>query len=292
MARGRLIRKDNAMPGHIGVNKHLQRQARPVFHEICPPGHTVGGRDANGDWTFIPWRAPTRDAAPPKSRAITRDALERIVPVMADIGARIGAIEQKRAAQRQLAEQQQLALQQPSAQVQHEPAPPAFMQDRAPPCMCHALKIPVADSAGVKTMLSNPALAPTRHVTFDPVSRPRATRDQNNSLENNHLEKPSRFSSQEADRMANYLPPGSAGRTSNKEAVNDINLRVMRDAQMRHNISGPPQPAMTQGSDLSSAFASELQAIPSGQPNAAPADVIGNAVKVMRIFTVDRATPR
>jgi hypothetical protein len=115
----------------------------------------------------------------------------------------------------------------------------------------------------------NSQLAPNRNLTFGAFPNPRmATRDQGNSLEANYLEKPSRFSSAEADRMANYLPPGSAGRTSNKEAVNDINLRTLRDSA-GHNVSGPPQPAMTQGSDLSSAFASELQKIPPGQPAAA-----------------------
>jgi LysM repeat protein/predicted RNA-binding Zn ribbon-like protein len=262
------------MPGHIGVNKHLQRQARPVFHEICAPGHAPM-RDDNGGVRFYPWKrqSPVRDAAPAPNTINTHVAgkysLNDVVTTALAIGERISALEQKRAAQRQLAEQQQLALQQRSAQTQFEQPTRQPTQDRAAPCSCHALKIPVADSAGVKTMLRNPALAPLRRVTFDPVSRSRATRDQGNSLENNYLEKPSRFSSQEADRMANYLPPGSAGRVSNKEAVNDISLRALRDAQMQHNISGQPQPAMTQGSDLSSAFASELQAIPSGQPNAA-----------------------
>lgn len=87
----------------------------------------------------------------------------------------------------------------------------------------------------------HPGLAPNRHIKFGCFPNPRMlegrTRDQNN-IEANYLEKPSRFSSQEADRMANYLPPGSAGRTSNKEAVNDINLRVMRDAQHQYNTGG------------------------------------------------------
>jgi LysM repeat protein len=96
--------------------------------------------------------------------------------------------------------------------------------------MCHALKIPVADSAGVKTMLRNPALAPTHHVTFDPVSRPRATRDQNNSLENNYLEKPSRFSSQESDRLAYSLPRGGAGCPTQRELNDAYAAHWARDA--------------------------------------------------------------
>jgi LysM repeat protein len=219
-----------------------------------------------------PLRAHVRDAAPPKPRTITRDALERIVPIMADIGARIDRLEQKRAAQRQLAEQ--MALQQPSAQPQFEQPTHEHVQDHAAPCSCQQPKpTPHVYRDGVTTMVDrHPGLAPNRNIKFGCFPNPRMlegkTRDQN-SIENSYLERPSRFSSQEADRMANYLPPGSAGRTSNKEAVNDINLRVMRDAQHQYNISGQPQPAMTQGSDLSSAFASELQAIPSGQPNAA-----------------------
>jgi LysM repeat protein len=123
----------------------------------------------------------------------------------------------------------------------------------------------------------DPRLAPRPYTTegfFPRHGVPRQTRDQNN-----FGEKPSRFTSDEADRMASYLPRGSASRVTTKEATNDFNLRALsqRDATQPHNISGQPRPAMTQGSDLSSAFASELRKIPSGQPNAA-INLLNNAM--------------
>jgi LysM repeat protein len=257
------------MPGVIGTNKTRQKQ---IFRQLSDKPVNAG------DYRFFPWAAPptkTRDAAPAPNTINTHIAgkysLTDIVAACADIGSRISALEMRKARQQQLADQ--LALQQRSTQTQFEQPTHQPTQDRA--CACQHQPAPHAlYRDGVTTMDTSrhPGLAPNRNIKFGCFPNPRMlegkTRDQNN-IESNYLEKPSRFSSQEADRMANYLPPGSAGRVSNKEAVNDINLRVMRDAGHQYNISGQPQPAMTQGSDLSSAFASELQAIPSGQPNAA-----------------------
>jgi LysM repeat protein len=250
------------MVGHIGQDKHRQRQ---VFRQLSD-------RPVNpADYRFFPWRSSTRDAAPapPTIGAAYNQthSLERVVSAMADIAARISALEMKRSAQRQLAEQQQqLASRQqpPTMQPTHQPT-----QDHAAPCSCQHQPAPQAPPFrdGVKPMDRHPALAPNRNLTFGGFPNPRmSTRDQQ------HGEKPpSRFTSQEADRMASYLPPGSASRVTTKEAINDFNLRALsqRDATQQHNISGSPQPAVTKGSDLSEAFASELQAIPPGQPNAA-----------------------
>jgi hypothetical protein len=220
------------MPGHIGQDKHQRRQ---VFRQLCPPGHSVGGRDANGAFTFIPWarsgeHVPTRDAAAPttiKGRADAQLTLAKIVDACLQVDARLTALEAKRSALAQQQQQFQLAMtEQPTQQSMPT-------QDHAAPCACQHVLTPQKTKDGVNVMLRNPQLAPRKNLTFAPTSRP--TRDQNSFGE----KPPSRFTSAEADRMANYLPPGSAGRTSNKEAVNDINLRALRDST-GHNVSGPP----------------------------------------------------
>jgi hypothetical protein len=171
-----------------------------------------------GGFTFIPWRNPapstptrTCDAAPPRPRTITRDELGRIVPLLANIGARVEALEAMRnaAMQQQLqprsAEQQQQpmrAMQPPMRQQQTEqPNHRQRAQDHACACQQHPLTPRRGDTHdGVNVMLRNPALAPRAHVTFDPTSR--QTRDQQ---QQNFGEKPSRFESAEADRMARHI---------------------------------------------------------------------------------------
>jgi LysM repeat protein len=252
---------------------------KPTFHEkTCPPGYTVG-RDAKGGFMFVPWarageRKPTRDSAPPKTRALTHDALERIIPVMADIGARINRIEQQRAQQKQIAEQQQIVQQRPpTAQPNHQPMP---TQDHAP-CACQHVLTPQPTKDGVNTMQRNPQLAPLRGVTFDAPSH--RTRDQNNFGE----KPPSRFSSEENTRLSYSLPAGSAGPVPHGPDTKRANMELEhptyygergapidwsgRDSKQQHNISGQPG-AEARGSDLSEAFANELDRIPSGQPTA------------------------
>ncbi|HEY8138968.1 MAG TPA: LysM peptidoglycan-binding domain-containing protein, partial [Methylocystis sp.] len=254
------------MPGHIAEGK-LQR--RQVFRQVSPPIQS-SVIPASRDGVFIPWRTPTRDAAPSKPSTIGEAhkqqhlSLEKVVAACADVAARISALEQKRSAQAQLAEQmlqqQRLQQQPPTEQPNH-----ILAQDHAAPCSCQHQPAPQAPYRdGVTHMDRNPALAPNRNLTFGAFPNPRmATRDQQQLQ---YGEKPpSRFSSEFVEKAASYLPPGSASRVTTKEAVNDINLRAPRDSA-GHNVSGPPQPAMTQGSDLSSAFASELQKIPPGQP--------------------------
>jgi len=274
---------EDTMVGHIGQDKHQRRQ---VFRQITPPGMKPIS-NGRGGFDFIPHRASTRDAAPPPAptKPSTIGAayeqthtLAKAVNLMADVARRIAALEANRSAQRQLAEQQQ-----PTTQPNHQPTP---TPTRDAPCACRHVLAPQPTRDGVTTMPRNPAptrpyfqdelnqlsrdpnLAPARHLSFAPPHA-HATRDQQQLQ---YGEKPpSRFTSEAADKMARYLPPGSASRVTTKEAVNDMNLRSLsqRDATQPHNISGPPQPAMTQGSDLSSAFASTLNAIPSGQPQAA-----------------------
>jgi LysM repeat protein len=216
-----------------------EQRRKQVFKQIAPPGCSVGPMDARGNYTFIPWRGQTRDAAAPttiKGRADAQLTLAKIVDACLQVDARLTALEAKRSALAQQQQQFQLAMtEQPTQQNMQT-------HDAAPPCSCQhqpAPQAPYRDAIGVAPMSSrHPGLAPMPFVRsgafpkFDPPRAP--TRDQS------YGEKPpSRFSSQEADRMASYLPPGSAGRTSNKEAVNDINLRALRDST-GHNVSGPP----------------------------------------------------
>jgi hypothetical protein len=272
------------MPGHIGQDKHQRRQ---VFRQLSDKPVNAG------DYRFFPWAAPptkTRDSAPVTPATIgaahaQTHTLEKIVGLMNDIGQRIGALEAKRSAQKQLAEQ--LALQPRPAQVQFEQPNHQPTQDHAAPCSCqhqHVLTPQRSNTHdGAKVMLRNPGLAPNRFITHD-VSFAREverimTRDQNNFGE----KPPSRFSSEENTRLSYSLPSGSAGpvpRENTKRANMGLEHPTKfgevgspidwsgRDSKTQYNVSGQPQPAMTQGSDLSSAFASELQAIPSGQPNA------------------------
>ena len=134
------------MPGHIGTDEHLRKQ---VFRQVSPPIQSTV-IPAGHDGVFIPWRTPTRDAAPGAPSTIgaahaQTHTIEKVVALMGDVAARIAALETRKAQRRQLAEQQQLALQPRPAQVQFEQPTHQPTQDHAPPCMCHALKIPVAD---------------------------------------------------------------------------------------------------------------------------------------------------
>jgi LysM repeat protein len=189
---------------------------------------------------FFPWKRPapptsTRDAATPfsplspaptapstigEAHAQTH-TLEKIVGLMGDIGARLTALEMKRAQQRQLAAQQQIVPPRPpTTQPDHQPMP---TQDHAP-CACQHVLMPQKTKDGVNVMLRNPSLAPRAHITFDPVSRSHATRDQNNFGE----KPPGRFTSAEADRMARHIV--GAGPPSAKELNDSYAKYWQRDA--------------------------------------------------------------
>jgi hypothetical protein len=78
----------------------------------------------------------------------------------------------------------------------------------------------------------NPALAPNRNITFGAFPNPRLpTRDQEN-----FCEKPSRFTSQEADRMASHIV--GAGPPSAKEMNDAARAYWSRDAKQQLNTSG------------------------------------------------------
>ena len=217
------------MPGVIGTNKTRQRQ---VFRQLSPPVQST--IIPAGHERFFPRRAPARDAAPPKPHAITRDALERIVPIMADIGARIDALERQRALQKQFAAQQQQIVQQrpPTTQPNHQPMP---TQDHA--CSCQHVPTPQrSNTHDGATPMRNPGLAPNRFITHDvsfsrEVERIR-TRDQNNFGE----KPPSRFSSAEADRMASHIV--GAGPPTAKEMNDAARAYWSRDAKQQFNTSG------------------------------------------------------
>lgn len=165
---------------------------------ICPPGFGVGP-----DGVFVPWRRPapkpTRDAMPNitiAEKVAELNTLAKIVEAMKNVDARLTNLETRK----KLA-QQQLALQQPPfAQVQHEPPPRSPTQD-ARPCICQQQTKPPKTTFEDTTMRTHPGIAPHHNLTF---STPFRTRDQNRF--DNYLEQPSRFTSQEADRMARYMP--------------------------------------------------------------------------------------
>ena len=222
------------MVGHIGQDRHQHRQ---VFRQIAPPG-MMPARDANGGWTFIPWKRQsptptrTRDAARSNTHTIAQHIASKItiadvINAAKDIDARMSALEQKRAAQRQLAEQQQLQLQLQqqqivnprSAQTQYEKPPSTPTQDRAPrcacggkqPCVCgapqtydHAQRIHNEVRTMTMDTTRNAQLAPNRHLTFGAPSR--STRDQRQDFG----EHPSRFDSQEQSRLVSYMPGAGA----------------------------------------------------------------------------------
>jgi LysM repeat protein len=214
------------MPGIIGTNKTRQKQ---IFRQLSPPVQSTA--TPTGHEQFFPWRAPVRDAAPTPNtigaaHAQQNATFQKILGMCADVGARISALEMKKAARQQLAEQQQIVNQR-SAQTQYEKPPSTLTQDRAP-CACQHVLMPQRANThdGVNVMLRNPQLAPRAHVTFDPVSRSTPTRDQNRL--DNYLEQPSRFTSAEADRMARHIV--GAGPPTQKELNDAYAAHWARDA--------------------------------------------------------------
>jgi len=154
---------------------------------------------------------------------------------MGDVAQRISALEMKRAAQRQLGEQ---ARQQQVIQPHRRHA-----RQRAALRM-HTLKMSVADSAGVKTMVDrHPQLAPRPFMTegrFQNSIRRGTTRSERRDIW--RTETAFRFGSEFVEKAAGYLPSGSAGRTSTKAATNGINLRALsqRDSTGTTSPAGRP----------------------------------------------------
>jgi LysM repeat protein len=225
------------------------------------------GHDANVGYVFIPWarsgeHVPTRDAAPSattiKGHANQQLSLEKIVGAMREVDQRLSALEAKRSL---IARQQEMFQRQMTMQAT-QPSQPT--QDRAPPCACQHQPAPQAPYRdGVTHMDRDPRLAPRPYTTegfFPRHGAPRQTRD---NATYGEQKQPFRFGSEFVEKAAGYLPSGSAGRTSTKEAVNDIGLRALRDAMQSHNVSGGPG-SMAAPSDGSSGFASELDKIPTG----------------------------
>jgi hypothetical protein len=214
-----------------------------------------------------------------KERAARQNTLQNVFTVMRDVGQRIIALEAARQRAQQRTSRSRCAC-------------------GRSPCKCtlqQQPRISIGDTA-----MRNSSLAPSRHLTFDPTSR--RARDQQN-----FSERPSRFTSEVAVRMARHIvgagPPtarelneayhkawASSG-ASGQQAEDDTAERQQNAQQARASAA----PIKTQyptgrgkgqrlgttginkrggmleavGSDPSEGFASELNAIPSGQPQAA-----------------------
>ena len=202
-----------------------------------------------------------RDAMPSATHTVAEHiagqlTLADVLEAAKGIGQRLTALEQKRDA----ALQQRMALQPRSAETQFEQPTHLRTQDRAPHCACGKTPCTCAPQPmhrGATTMDTqrHPQLAPIGHVNFGATRH--ATRDQNNFSEGKQV---SRFNSQEQARLASTMPgagPPNAHEHNTSRAQLGASGINQRGAMLE-----------ARSDDLSEAFASELEKIPSGQPNA------------------------
>ena len=190
------------------------------YYDLTPAGtKVVRNPDGNGfrlvpanGGKFFPWERghSTRDAGSigehaKKARALDPAKMQKVIDAMADIGKRIGTLEAARRAPPPMPTPQPAST---------RDALPRCTCKRAPSCICgdghlaatpHPMPIPTKD----KSMSRNPALAPNNHIVEKPRARSFAQR-----LRDSFAETPSRFSSQEAGRMARHIvgagPPSAA----------------------------------------------------------------------------------
>ena len=185
-----------------------------------------------------------------KERAARQNTLQKVFAVMRDVGQRIIALEAAR------------------QRAQQHPSRSRCACGRSP-CKCAAQQQPRISIGD--TVMRNPSLAPSRHLTLTPTSR--RARDQQN-----FGERPSRFTSEEAARMARHIvgagPPSAEELNATHRSVHagfgasgQTHDVVEQNGQTGLNRRGELLEARS--SDLSEAFANELDKIPSGQPQAA-----------------------
>ena len=211
-----------------------------------------------------------------KERAARQNTLQKVVAVMRDVGQRISALEAARQRAQQHTSRTRCACGRSD-------------------CLCAAQQQPRISIGD--TVMRNQSLAPSRHLTFAPTSR--RARDQQN-----FGERPSRFTSQEAARMARHIV--SAGPPTAKElneAYHKAWARSGASGQQVHDDT-PETPQMAQqaragqapigtpystntgegghtgstgqnvrsgmlealSNDPTEAFANELNAVPTGAP--------------------------
>jgi len=174
----------------------------------------------NGDWFLQLKRpTPTRDAVGHEPTigevhkkafargAVHDDPMLQILDIIKNIGHRLDLLEIKRRAAQQ-APTPRAPMPQPPVKMQ-QPQPPVKMQQPQPTRAAQPTK-----DHNMPRQHRHPGLAPLGYLTFNGTPQ-RSTRDQWQPPR--FGETPSRFTSQEVDRMASYLPPGSAGLPSREE---------------------------------------------------------------------------
>jgi hypothetical protein len=218
----------------VGPNFRPLNARRQTFHEIGPPEQymTRRTRDAAPDIKDILAHAAEamhnaahaispRDTAPSIGEHVAgKVSFDDVMRAALAIGDRISALEAKRNAM-----SQQPAPIAPQLQPQQQRrVTDARCACGHTPCTCNpqpAPRAPYNDGRNPMLVERHPGILPPNNLTFAPS---RQTRDQQR-----YGEQPSRFDSQEQDRLSRYAPPGSAGCPTAKELNDEYRRHWARD---------------------------------------------------------------
>jgi len=287
----------------------IQSRRYKTFTQVSPPLTLT----RPGGEMFFPWKGhATRDAASSATHAsigaVAKQAvaldparLTKVLAVMRDVGDRIARLEAKRAApqpapthdapSKPLAgtlvtgatlgggavligeDGREVFINPTHHRSNGAPDSYAFTPTRDGPPRLFSKKTKDA----VMPTPRNPGLAPNRFITTHA-----AQRGFNDAAYSTQFgERPSRFTSQEADRLARHAPGASLPSPAELNAVNQRAHAGVGASGQAHDTTQPGasggQPGIlrrggmleAKSNDLSEAFANELDKIPSGQPQTA-----------------------